>query len=270
LSAFKGAPEALRFHERELMRLADVVFTGGHSLYEAKRDKHPFVHAFPSSIEREHFMQARTRTEDPDDQKKIAHPRIGFFGVIDERFDVALIDAVAAARPQWQFVMLGPVTKIDPASLPQRLNVHYLGSKKYEELPRYIAGWDVAVLPFAINEATRYISPTKTPEYLAAGKPVVSTPITDVIRPYGQMDLVRIAGTPEEFIAAIEDSLKPEATSKEWLERVDQFLAQTSWDQTWSAMSELIDRVSEKKRKPNVVAGQRATGGEAIAATNAA
>lgn len=270
LSAFKGAPEALRFHERELMKLADVVFTGGHSLYEVKRDKHPFVHAVPSSIDRQHFMQARERMEDPEDQRRIAHPRLGFFGVIDERFDAALIDAVASARPQWQFVMLGPVTKIDPASLPQRLNIHYLGSKKYEELPRYIAGWDVALLPFAINDATRYISPTKTPEYLAAGKPVVSTPITDVIRPYGQMDLVRIAGTPEEFTAAIEDSLQPEATSKEWLERVDQFLAQTSWDQTWSGMSQLIERVTETKRKPNVVSGLRAAASEAVVATNAA
>ena len=270
LSAFKGAPEALRFHERELMNMADVVFTGGHSLFEAKRDKHPFVHAMPSSIDRQHFMQARARMEDPEDQKRIAHPRLGFFGVIDERFDTALIDAVAAARPQWQFVMLGPVTKIDPALLPQRLNIHYLGSKKYEELPRYIAGWDVALLPFAINEATRYISPTKTPEYLAAGKPVVSTPITDVVRPYGQLDLVRIAGTPDEFIAAIEDSLKPDATNKEWLERVDQFLAQTSWDQTWATMCELIERATEKKRKPNVVAGPRATAADSVAATNAA
>jgi UDP-galactopyranose mutase len=272
LSAFKGAPEALRFHERELLKRADVVFTGGHSLYEAKRDKHPFVHAFPSSIDREHFMQARTRGEDPEDQKRIAHPRLGFFGVIDERFDAALIDAVAVARPHWQLVMLGPFAKIDPASLPQRLNIHYLGAKTYDELPRYVAGWDVALLPFAINESTKYISPTKTPEYLAAGKPVVSTPITDVIRPYGQMDLVRIAGTADEFIAAIEEALKPEATSKEWLERVDQFLALTSWDQTWAGMSELIDRVTVHTRKRNVPAGfsSRDKAAEAAVASNAA
>lgn len=271
LSAFRGAPEALRFHERELLKRADVVFTGGHSLFEAKRDKHPFIHAFPSSIDREHFMQARNRGADPEDQKRIGHPRLGFFGVIDERFDIELIDAVAAARPHWQFVMLGPVTKIDPEALPQRLNIHYLGAKTYDELPGYIAGWDVALLPFAINEATRYISPTKTPEYLAAGKPVVSTPITDVIRPYGQMDLVRIAGTPEEFIDAIEASLKPEATSKEWLERVDQFLANISWDQTWAGMSELIDRVSLHRRKPNVMAPKaRATGSKTMVTSNAA
>lgn len=271
LSAFKGAPDSLRFQELELLSRADVVFTGGHSLYEVKRHKHPFVHAFPSSIDREHFMQARTSGEDPEDQQRIPHPRLGFFGVIDERFDTALLDAAAAARPNWQFVMLGPVTKIDPKVLPQRPNIHYLGSKTYDELPSYIAGWDVALMPFAINEATRYISPTKTPEYLAAGKPVVSTPIADVIKPYGKLDLVRIARTPEEFIAAIEQSLKPEATSKKWLQRVDQFLANISWDQTWSGMSELIDGVSMHRRKGNVLAaGARASGSQTIVTSNAA
>ena len=271
LSAFKGAPDSLRFQELELLNRADVVFTGGHSLYEAKRNKHPFVHAFPSSIDREHFMQARARTNDPEDQERIANPRLGYFGVIDERFDTGLLDAVAAARPDWQLVMLGPVTKIDPKILPKRPNIHYLGPKTYDELPRYIAGWDVALMPFAINESTRYISPTKTPEYLAAGKPVVSTPIADVIKPYGKLDLVRIARTPEEFIAAIELSLKPEATNKKWLRRVDDFLANISWDQTWSAMSELIDRVSLHRRKPNVIAAKaRATGSKAMVTSNAA
>ena len=270
LSAFKGAPEALKFHEHELLKRADLVFTGGQSLYEAKREMHRSVHAFPSSIEREHFMQGRTRGEDPDDQKRVAHPRLGFFGVIDERFDIELLDSVAAARPHWQFVILGPIAKIDPASLPQRLNIHYLGAKSYEELPKYIAGWEVALLPFAINEATRYISPTKTPEYLAAGKPVVSTPITDVIRPYGEMDLVRIAGTPEEFIAAVEAALAPEATSKEWLKRVDKFLAQTSWDQTWEQMSDLIDRSISVGRKQNIRARYSRATNETVAASNAA
>ena len=271
LSAFKGAPDSLRFQELELLNRADVVFTGGHSLYEAKRNKHPFVHAFPSSIDREHFMQARARTNDPEDQERISNPRLGYFGVIDERFDTGLLDAVAAARPDWQLVMLGPVTKIDPKVLPKRPNIHYLGPKTYDELPRYIAGWDVALMPFAINESTRYISPTKTPEYLAAGKPVVSTPIADVIKPYGKLDLVRIARTPEEFIAAIELSLKPEATNKKWLRRVDDFLANISWDQTWSGMSDLIDRVSLHRRKPNVIAAKaRATGSKAMVTSNAA
>jgi len=224
------------------------VFTGGHSLYEAKRDRHPAVTAFPSSIDRAHFGQARTIENDPEDQKEIPHPRLGFFGVIDERFDVQLIDEAAAARPDWQFVMIGPVVKIHPATLPQRPNIHYLGGKDYLELPRYIAGWDVALLPFAQNESTRFISPTKTPEYLAAGKPVVSTPIKDVVRPYGEMDLVQIAATPDEFVNAVEKALTAAGTNEAWLKRVDQFLAQISWDDTWEQMAAQIDQVLERKR----------------------
>ncbi|MFN2578620.1 MAG: glycosyltransferase family 1 protein [Pyrinomonadaceae bacterium] len=248
LSAFHGAPNSLIEREKELLKAADVVFTGGFSLYEAKRDRHDSVYAFPSSIDRAHFKQARTRTQDPEDQASIAHPRLGFFGVIDERFDVQLIDAVAAARPDWQFVMLGPVVKIHPDTLPRRANIHYLGNKNYKDLPSYIAGWDVALLPFAQNEATRFISPTKTPEYLAAGKPVVSTPIRDVVRPYGDMGLVRIAANPDEFIAAIAESLQTEASGPDWLKRVDSFLAKTSWDETWERMSLLIDEVLDQKR----------------------
>jgi UDP-galactopyranose mutase len=248
LSAFKGAPEALVQHEKELMKLADVVFTGGQSLYEAKRNRHPSVYAFPSSIDRAHFNSARTHTEETEDQAGIMYPRLGFFGVIDERFDIELIDQMAEARPEWQFVMIGPVVKIDPDTLPRRANIHYLGSKNYQELPKYISGWDVALLPFAMNESTKFISPTKTPEYLAAGKPVVSTPIQDVVRPYGSMGLVQIASTKDEFIAAIENALRPSATSEEWLKRVDEFLAQTSWDETWERMSALIDQILERKR----------------------
>jgi len=247
LSAFQGAPQQLLEREKDLLKLADVVFTGGYSLYEAKRHRHPSVYAFPSSIDRAHFNQARTRRDDPADQKEIPHPRLGFFGVIDERFDVQLIDEAAAARPDWQFIMIGPVVKIHPSSLPQRANIHYLGGKDYRELPAYIAGWDVALLPFAQNESTRFISPTKTPEYLAAGKPVVSTPIQDVVRPYGEMELVQIASNTDEFVAAIERALSADATNDSWLRQVDSFLAQTSWDDTWGRMSALIDQVVGRK-----------------------
>nr|MDQ3805554.1 glycosyltransferase family 1 protein [Acidobacteriota bacterium] len=207
LSAFKGAPPELKEREAELFRRADLVFTGGRSLYEAKREQHPEVYAFPSSIDRAHFAQARETAADPPDQADIPHPRLGFFGVVDERLDIELLDAVAAARPHWQFVIIGPVVKIDPETLPRRQNIHYLGAKQYQELPSYIAGWDVATLLFAMNDSTRFISPTKTPEYLAAGKPVVSTPIRDVVRPYGEAGLVRIAATPAEFVAAAEAAL---------------------------------------------------------------
>ena len=249
LSAFKGAPACLTQRERELFQRADLVFTGGQSLYEAKRDQHRAVHAFPSSIDREHFAQARTTVVDPPDQADIPHPRIGFFGVVDERFDIELLDAISRARPEWHFVIIGPVVKIDPATLPQRENIHYLGGKSYQELPAYIAGWDVASLLFAINESTRFISPTKTPEYLAAGKPVVSTAIRDVVCPYGQLGLVRIAKDAPEFIAAVEDALGSQDTRDEWLKSVDGHLAKMSWDETWARMSRLIDETLATKTR---------------------
>jgi UDP-galactopyranose mutase len=239
LSAFAGAPLALRERESELFARADVVFTGGHSLYESKRDRHPNVHAFPSSIEVAHFAKGREQVADPEDQAPLGRPRLGFFGVIDERFDRELLGAAAAARPDWQFIMIGPVVKIDPASLPQLPNIHYLGGKKYAELPTYLAGWDVALMPFARNESTRFISPTKTPEYLAAGRPVVSTSIRDVVRPYGQLGLVEIADSADEFVAACERTLATKDRA-EWLKRVDTFLATTSWDRTWESMSRLL------------------------------
>ena len=247
LSAFKGAHSHLPLLEKQLFRKVDLVFTGGQSLYEAKRGQHPSVHAFPSSIDAAHFGKARTTVTDPEDQANIPHPRLGFFGVIDERFDIDLLDQVAKQRPEWQFVIIGPVVKIDPETLPKHANVHYLGGKKYDELPHYLAGWDVALLLFARNESTRFISPTKTPEYLAAGKPVISTSIRDVVRPYGELNLVEITDTPDEFIHAAEKILASSAQS-EWLTKVDAFLKEISWDKTWGQMSDLISEAIERKR----------------------
>lgn len=245
LSAFKGAPPVLKEREAELFERADLVFTGGQSLYEAKRTRHPSVYAFPSSIDVLHFAQARSIRTDPPDQADIPHPRIGFFGVIDERMDIELIERVAVARPDWHLVIVGPVVKIDPESLPRRANIHYLGSKSYAELPAYLSGWDVAMLPFARNDATRFISPTKTPEYLAAGRPVVSTSIRDVIRPYGEQGLVHIADTAEEFVGAVEAAMT--TNMQERLREVDAFLSQTSWDRTWGRMTELIEDVVKRR-----------------------
>jgi UDP-galactopyranose mutase len=247
LSAFKGAHSQLSTLEKQLFRDVDLVFTGGQSLYEAKRDQHPAVYAFPSSIDASHFGKARTNVADPEDQASIPHPRLGFFGVIDERFDSELLRQVATQRPDWHFIIIGPVVKIDPESLPKNANIHYLGPKKYNELPQYLAGWDIALLLFARNESTRFISPTKTPEYLAAGKPVISTSIRDVVRPYGELKLVEITDTADEFIYAAEKimSRKPES---DWLNRVDAFLENISWDKTWTQMSELIEDVIERRR----------------------
>jgi len=243
LSAFRGAPPELCARERVLFERADLVFTGGESLYEAKRHLHKNVHAFPSSVDVAHFGRARFAGVEPADQAPIPSPRLGFAGVIDERMDTALLAALADAHPEWQIVMVGPVVKIDPASLPRRANLHYLGARAYDQLPSYIAGWNVALLPFALNESTRFISPTKTPEYLAAGKRVVATPIRDVVRPYGDQGLVEIGEDHASFIAHVERMLAEQsgAAYEAWLSRVDAFLSRSSWDSTWQSMSRLID-----------------------------
>ncbi|WP_223815767.1 glycosyltransferase family 1 protein [Adhaeribacter rhizoryzae] len=247
LSAFKGAPPRLRELEAEMFKKADLVFTGGQSIYESKKNQHPDVYAFPSSIDKAHFAQGREALVEPADQANIPHPRFGFYGVVDERFDIELLRSMAALRPDWHFVIIGPVVKIDPADLPAAENIHYLGGKNYKELPIYLGGWDVALLPFARNESTKYISPTKTPEYLAAGKPVVSTSITDVIRPYGELGLVHIADTPEDFVAAIEKALA-QREDAEWKAKTDEFLSGISWDITWQNMVGLMQiAVTEKK-----------------------
>jgi UDP-galactopyranose mutase len=238
LSAFKFASPELLENERRLFAKADLVFTGGQSLYEAKKDCHERVFAFPSSIDVEHFQKARSNKQEPEDQKNIARPRFGYCGVIDERIDLKLLEKAADARPEWQFIMIGPVVKISDKDLPRRLNIHYLGGKNYQELPDYMASWDVALMPFAINESTKFISPTKTPEYLAAGKPVVSTPVRDVVRVYGENNLARIASTADEFVDACEKALSENAAER--IAKADEFLAKNSWEKTWAAMQKLI------------------------------
>jgi UDP-galactopyranose mutase len=246
LSLFAGAPPQLREREATLLKTADLVFTGGLSLYEAKRTFNPEVHCFPSSVDAEHFARARSTECEPEDQQGIPHPRVGFAGVIDERLDLQLIESLADARTDWHVVLVGPVTKIDEKSLPQRPNIHYLGAKDYDELPTYLAGWDVAWMPFARNDSTRFISPTKTLEYLAAGRAVVSTAIRDVVRQYGEEGVVYIAEDVEETIDAIEIALAVENEAQ--VRRVDDLLVETSWDKTWADMQRLVDRAVAANR----------------------
>jgi glycosyltransferase involved in cell wall biosynthesis len=248
LSAHRGAPPELLERERLLLARADLVFTGGPSLYREKRGRHPEVFCFPNSVDTAHFGRARTPRRDPEDQREIPRPRLGYVGVIDERVDLDLLARVADARPDWHLVMLGPVVTIDPASLPRRENIHWLGHKSYDELPEYLGGWDVALMPFACNESTDLISPTKTLEYLAAGKPVVSTPITDVIEPYGSNGLVRVA-TPDRFVEAIAATLAEDPRPVR--DAADAVLARMSWDETFERM---VDRISDV-----LVHGARAT-----------
>lgn len=241
LSAFKFAPERLKLLEKELLKKADIVFTGGHSLFQAKKAQHSNIFPFPSSIEKEHFSKARTSTQTPADQPRSKKPVLGFYGVLDERFDIDLIRGIAEARPDWELVLIGPVVKINPDTLPRNKNIHYLGAKTYQELPAYLAGWNIALIPFLLNESTRYISPTKTPEYLAAGIPVISTPIADVVSPYGTNKLVHICCDAPEFISAAEKELKlSDDARKLWLSSVDSFLAGDSWDRTCQQMLKLI------------------------------
>lgn len=248
LSAFKNAPPAVCRKEAELLKLADIVFTGGYSLYKAKKHLHENIYPFPSSIDKQHFSKARTVKQEPDDQKAIPKPRIGFFGVIDERMDTILLETIARLRPEWNYILVGPTVKIDPASLPVLPNIYYLGSKSYAELPAYLAGWNVAMMPFALNESTRYISPTKTPEYLAGGVPVISTAIQDVIDPYEKNGLVYIGHSPQDFIEGIEQQLNRKARKK-WLHTVDSFLENNSWDNTADKMLERIRQQLQKKNK---------------------
>ncbi len=245
LSNFKFAPPSIKDLEKELFNKADIVFTGGYSLYLAKKDCHHNIYPFPSSIDKEHFIQARNKMDDPVDQALLPHPRFGFYGVIDERFDLQLMAQVAERKPGWQFIIIGPVIKIDPETLPRLSNIHYLGSKKYNDLPGYLSGWDIALIPFVINNSTRYISPTKTPEYLAGGKPVISTSIKDVVDPYGINGLVHIANNADEFILAAEKELNTTDTKK-WLTLVDLFLSGNSWDKTWNQMVKLIENTTKE------------------------
>jgi UDP-galactopyranose mutase len=244
LANLKFAPPELPSLERELMSVADVVFTGGYSLWEVKRERHPNIHPFPSSVDRAHFAKARSRRHEPIDQADLPGPRLGFYGVVDERMDLELLAALADARPAWSIVIVGPVVKIDPAVLPQRPNLHYLGGKTYDELPRYLGGWDVALMPYAINQSTRFISPTKTPEYLAGGRPVVSTPIVDVVRHYGDLEAAKIASTPEEFIVACDEALELSRAKGAWLKAVDAVLSAQSWDETFFRMNLEVGRAA--------------------------
>ena len=248
LTLFLGAPKELVERERALLAQVDLVFTGGYSLYRAKRTQHRAVHAFPSSVDVEHFRAPVSQLSgDPADQRNIPHPRVGFFGVIDERMDIDLLRHAAGRRPDYHFVLIGPVVKIPERSLPHSSNIHYLGSKQYAELPAYLHGWDVAIMPFALNDATRFISPTKTLEYLAADKPVVSTAIADVVTPYGDEGQVIIADL-ESFPEALDAAL--EQTPAVNQARATQALVGTSWDRTWAEMAQLIRVVEERTRSP--------------------
>ncbi|AIE84281.1 glycosyltransferase [Fimbriimonas ginsengisoli] len=238
LSQFAGAPRELIDNERRLMQEADIVFTGGYELYLKKSKQHPNVHFFGCGVEYDHFAKAQSQaTAIPDDIRHLAKPIVGWFGVVDERVDYSLLKRMAELRPDWSFVLVGPVVKVDPNTLPQAPNLHWPGGRDYKVLPDYCAAYDVCMMCFALNEATQYINPTKALEYLATGKPVVSTPVSDVVRQYA--DTVAIASTPEDFVACIERALN--APDEIMIQRGIEKARQASWEATVERMQELID-----------------------------
>ncbi|MDD2714072.1 MAG: glycosyltransferase, partial [Simplicispira sp.] len=248
LAAFDFAPPALLAREDALFRKVDLVFTGGRSLYESKRGRHGDVHCFPSSVDHAHF--GRRGLADHPAQAALPSPRLGYYGVIDERLDLPLVAAIADAHPDWQVVMVGPVVKVNPATLPQRPNLYWMGQRRYDELPAFLAGWDVCLMPFALNASTRFISPTKTLEYLAAGKPVVSTPVRDVAQQYSEV--VPIAASPAEFVAACERILaRSESEQAAFQDEAAEVVAATSWDLTASAMEVLLGRFDFVLQRPS-------------------
>lgn len=223
--------------EAEMLARAGLVFTPGASSYEATRAKHSSVHVFPSSVDSQHFRRAQARRSDPSDQAWFARPRLGFYGTLDERIDFELLQRAADARPDWQFVLVGPIVGRDAGSLPQRPNLHYLGQKPYSSIPDYVSNWDVALLPYARNAAARFSSAIKVLEYITAGKPVVSTPVLDVVSPYGDLGVVRVV-EHHRFVSALDEALQQGAPPDA---RREAFFPRASWAETWVDMSRLIE-----------------------------
>lgn len=246
LSAFKGASKDLIEQEKTLIQQADVVFTGGKSLYEAKKKMADHVYCYPSSVDAAHFAKALNKeTIVPEDIANISHPIVGYYGVIDERIDLELLDVIAQQRSDVSFVMIGPIVKIGEHDLPRHANIHYLGGKSYNDLPAYLKAFDIAMMPFALNESTQFISPTKTLEYIAGLKPIISTPIYDVKRDYSQV--LSVVENAADFVNAIDKCLNENATDKETrTQQYRQILKAVSWDETVANMKKNIQDALKK------------------------
>ena len=207
LASFRYAPADIAQREQLLLTQADVVFTGGYQLYQAKSQHHANVHFYGCGVDVQHFGQARSDAlAVPDEIAHLPKPVLGYFGVVDERLDYDLLALLAASFPHASIVMVGPLAKVDTEQLAHAANIHWLGQRAYAELPALVKGFDVCLMPFAMNAATRYINPTKTLEYMAAGKPIVSTAVPDVVRNF--TPIVAVAHSAHEFVAEVADALR--------------------------------------------------------------
>jgi glycosyltransferase involved in cell wall biosynthesis len=239
LSKFRFAPSELVDREAYLMAEADIVFAGGYRLAQSKARRHKNVHFFGCGVDLAHFGVARTDdTVVHESLATIKGPVAGYYGVIDERIDYPLLAALAAALPDTAIVMVGPVVKVDVRELPRAPNIHWMGQRSYDELPAFVKRFDVCLMPFALNESTEFINPTKTLEYMAAGKPIVSTAIADVVRNF--TPVVAVAHDSGEFISAVRDGI--ERPNAELIARGVEQARQNSWDSIVSRMQRVMDK----------------------------
>jgi len=248
LSKFRGAPPQMIDRELQLLERADIVFTGGRRLYESKSQFHDNCHFYGCGVDVEHFGKARSaQTIVPADVGSLSQPVLGYFGVIDERMDYELVAHLAETRPSWSIVMVGPVTKVAPDQLPQAPNLHWLGQRTYADLPAFCKGFDLCLMPFALNESTEYINPTKALEYMATGRQIIGTPVTDVVRNFGSV--VKIARTREDFVLLCESALdQPDADA---IARGLKMAQQNSWD---SIVAELEGHMVEALQRKHIAA----------------
>lgn len=227
LSQFKGAPPALLERERDLLEVADVVFCGGRKMRDRRLRHNSNCHFFGTGVDCRHFGSALSpRTAVAPAIAKLNGPVLGYFGVIDERIDYDLLATLADADPTWHIAMIGPVCKVDPAQFPQRPNLHWLGGQPYAQLPAFTKGFSVALMPFALNEATEYINPTKALEYMAAGRPVVSTALDEVKSNFSSV--ARIAKSHEQFVALCRSEV--DSPSRTRLARGLRLAAENTWE----------------------------------------
>ncbi len=251
LSKFKGAPPEIAQRELDLLQRADVVFTGGRRLYESKSQWNSNCHFYGCGVDGGHFGKAReVGTQIPAELASLPKPVLGYFGVVDERMDYELVARMADANPAWSVVVIGPVVKVDPGSMPQRPNLHWLGGRAYNELPAVCKGFDLCLMPFARNESTEYINPTKALEYMATGRAIVSTAVPDVVSNFGEV--VKIANSHEEFIELCRRSVAhPDYRA---ISRGLKMVRENSWEAIVDKLEELIGDAVRVTRMERVIA----------------